>query len=410
MNILLITNLYPGYEEQPNNEIPHVVHYYARRWLELGHQVRVIRLWPRYCPWAANMLKKNDRMLAQRAFPYDFVLDGVKVSRIPVKKPPIIDYFSRHIREAAEKINEYLQHDGGFTPDVILCHALNPQAFIAEIVRASFAVPLVAVLHTVDIKDLLRKRRFVRRCMQLFGETAALGFRSPEIKRNFYRIMTEATGGNDVPRHSHETSGFVIPSGVEASEVLDHETFMRKASNRISRITLAANLIARKHVDSLLRAFARLCDEFDLRLRIIGNGPEFDRLLALSRTLAIEERVEFTGYRERRDVFREMEASELFILISSKETFGLVYVEAMAKGCLVIGSRDEGIQGTIGHGRNGFLCKAGDDLELEALMRQVLRLTEAERREILLRARETVLGLTQERLSDTYLDILRSCL
>ena len=46
------------------------------------------------------------------------------------------------------------------------------------------------------------------------------------------------------------------------------------------------------------------------------------------------------------------------------KTFGLVYLEAMARGCITVASRDEGFDGIIQDGVNGFLCKSGDETEL----------------------------------------------
>ena len=49
-----------------------------------------------------------------------------------------------------------------------------------------------------------------------------------------------------------------------------------------------------------------------------------------------------------------MEESDVFAMVSSPETFGLVYIEAMAKGCVTIGSKGEGIDGVIVNNENGF--------------------------------------------------------
>lgn len=407
MNILIVTNLYPGYPEQPNSEIPHVVHYYARRWCELGHHVKVARIWPRYWPWVTNLLSKEARILARHATRHKFLLDGVDVFRFPVKKLPAVDYFDHHIRETAREIVRVMgkvQNEESFSPEIILCHALNPQGFIAQILHEEFQIPMVTVLHTVDIKDLHRKNTFVRRCRRLMPSVAALGFRSPEIGKN-YRLFMKDSESMD----ASEQREFVIPSGIESAEILSREEFINKSARPISVINLTANLIPRKHADSLLYAFARVCERYDIRLRILGDGPERDKLINLSRALQVDNRVDFPGYMQRDAVLREMEGAELFVLISSKETFGLVYVEAMAKGCIVVGSRDEGIQGTIEHGKNGFLCAAGDTDELERLLRHILQMEEMEKKELLLNARCTALELTQEQLAEEYLNILRSC-
>ena len=60
--------------------------------------------------------------------------------------------------------------------------------------------------------------------------------------------------------------------------------------------------------------------------------------------------------------------ADCFVMVSSREAFGLVYLEAMAKGCIVIGTKGQGIEGIVKHGENGFLCKARDVNELTVLV------------------------------------------
>ena len=55
-------------------------------------------------------------------------------------------------------------------------------------------------------------------------------------------------------------------------------------------------------------------------------------------------------------------------MISKEETFGLVYLEAMSMGCITIASKNEGMEGIIIDGENGFLCTAGDDDELASII------------------------------------------
>ena len=76
--------------------------------------------------------------------------------------------------------------------------------------------------------------------------------------------------------------------------------------------------------------------------------------------LGLESCVYFEGEKAREQVLHLMEESDIFVLVSSPETFGLVYVEAMAKGCITIGSKGEGIDGVIVNNENGYLCTPGE--------------------------------------------------
>ena len=83
------------------------------------------------------------------------------------------------------------------------------------------------------------------------------------------------------------------------------------------------------------------------------------------------ERVELTGGIPHEEVLRRMAESDLFVLPSWGEGYGIVYIEAMAAGCIAVGARGEGIEDTIRDGENGFLVPAGDVDETERVMRAV---------------------------------------
>lgn len=93
-------------------------------------------------------------------------------------------------------------------------------------------------------------------------------------------------------------------------------------------------------------------------------------------------------------------------MISRNETFGLVYLEEMARGCITIASRDEGFDGIIEDGKNGFLCKAGDVKELTTIMSKIKAMSPAERRRISENAMATAKELTDEKVAKRYLEAL----
>lgn len=68
----------------------------------------------------------------------------------------------------------------------------------------------------------------------------------------------------------------------------------------------------------------------------------------------------------REQTLEEFRKAEVFVMISSPETLGLVYLEAMSQGCVAIGSRNEGIDGILVDGKNGYLVESGNAEELRA--------------------------------------------
>ena len=86
----------------------------------------------------------------------------------------------------------------------------------------------------------------------------------------------------------------------------------------------------------------------------------------------------------------------------------MVYLEAMARGCITIASRDEGFDGIIRDGVNGFLCKAGDEAELASILKRIKEMPQEELHRISDNAVSTAHELTDERVAKDYLNHLKT--
>lgn len=118
----------------------------------------------------------------------------------------------------------------------------------------------------------------------------------------------------------------------------------------------------KRHSD-LLHAFRLLCERrTDLRLLIIGDGPDRKMLEALTATLGIAECVIFTGYQaDTRPFYTVM---DIFALSSAFEAFGLVLVEAMYAKLPIVATRVGGIPTVVAENQTGFLVSPGKPPEL----------------------------------------------
>lgn len=116
-----------------------------------------------------------------------------------------------------------------------------------------------------------------------------------------------------------------------------------------------------KGVELLLRAFALVHQEEPaVRLRIVGEGQDRTRLQQVARDLGLDTCVHFTGALSDRALQVEFKACRLFALPSSREGFGLVYLEAMAHGKPCVGVRAGGVPELV-DAETGLLA-APDDL------------------------------------------------
>ena len=129
----------------------------------------------------------------------------------------------------------------------------------------------------------------------------------------------------------------VVPNGIDVAQIRN-TPIPEPAAQKSFDVLFAGRLIADKNVSMLLDAFDSVAGEYDATLGVIGDGPEFDRLQHQTENLRHGDRVRFLGFvDEYEDVLGHMRAANVFASPSTREGFGITYLEAMAAGCVAIG-------------------------------------------------------------------------
>ncbi|CAI7728001.1 N-acetyl-alpha-D-glucosaminyl L-malate synthase BshA [Bacillus altitudinis] len=113
-----------------------------------------------------------------------------------------------------------------------------------------------------------------------------------------------------------------------------------------------------KRVHDVIHVFKQISEQVNAKLLLIGDGPEKSVVCELVKKLGLTDRVLFLGKQEKVEELYSI--SDLKLLLSEKESFGLVLLEAMACGVPCIGTDVGGIPEVIAHGETGFLVPLGD--------------------------------------------------
>ena len=135
------------------------------------------------------------------------------------------------------------------------------------------------------------------------------------------------------------------------------------------RVLGMGRLLARKGFDRLIAAFADAnASDPRLVLRLVGAGPEHDRLRSLASSLDVDTE-EFSGFMEQAELADTCAQSDVFVFPSLQEEFGFVLLEAMAAGLPCIASPHAGAtHDLIRHGENGLVVDPDDRQALAAAL------------------------------------------
>ena len=165
----------------------------------------------------------------------------------------------------------------------------------------------------------------------------------------------------------------VIPNFVDVQHFHREEVHADRnhfASDREKIICHISNFRPVKRVGDVISVFARITNEVPAKLLLIGDGPDRSQAQSLCQELNVYDRVMFLG---RQDNVAELLAiSDLLLLPSEKESFGLAALEAMSCQVPVIASNAGGLPELICHGETGFLADVGDVKTMAHLGVQIL--------------------------------------
>lgn len=113
-----------------------------------------------------------------------------------------------------------------------------------------------------------------------------------------------------------------------------------------------------KRIDTIIDTFAKVHQSIPSKLILLGDGPELMAMKEKARQLDLEDHVLFLGKQNWVSAFYQI--SDLVLLLSEKESFGLTLLEAMKSGVVPIGSTAGGIKEVIKHEETGYIVDIGD--------------------------------------------------
>lgn len=398
-NILLLSTIYPILE---GNKGTAVCHFFTREWVKMGYNVRVVHIqavYPRFFYWLARIARK--RIAAKTgAVVYThrdsetvrYEMDKVPICRMPVFKPIPHGAFPR---KAIHNAVKEIIHDNtvnGFAPDVIIGHFPNPQIEMVSQLKGTYRNVKTCIVMHGDTE--IMKNVYGDRLPILMKSIDMWGFRCQTMVDDF-----EAVAGK-------VNNPFICYSGIPGKYITLKNT--HTYNKPLRRFLYVGEMIERKFPEKIIDALIKAYPSKDFELRYIGDGQQLSIIKQKIEEYGIQDHVKLLGWIPRDKIVEEYDQADSLIMISRGEAYGLVYLEAMARGCLPIASRKEGFDGIIKDGENGFLCGAGDEIELASIIERINAMDTVERMRIsenaILKAKE----LTDEKAAELYINEIKA--
>ena len=290
----------------------------------------------------------------------DFYNQNIFYHEVTISTYPLFEYTPYELVLASKMVDVVKKEK----LDLLHVHYAIPHASAAYMARQillkeNIYIPFITTLHGTDITLVGKDASFEPVVTFSINESDGVTAVSEDLKRDTYKLFPVT---NDIR---------VIPNFVDLSRFSRQKKDHFKTAicpNGEKLLVHISNFRKVKRIEDVVYVFNKVREHIKVKLLLVGDGPERQKIECLCRELKINEDVRFLG---KLDAVEEvLSLADLFLLPSEKESFGLAALEAMACEVPVISSNTGGLPEINVHGVTGFLSNVGDieDMAKNALI------------------------------------------
>jgi N-acetyl-alpha-D-glucosaminyl L-malate synthase BshA len=289
--------------------------------------------------------------------------ENIYYHEVAVSDYPLFEY-QPYETELTSKMVDVVKYE---KLDILHVHYAIPHAsaaFMAKQILQSqgISIPFVTTLHGTDITLVGKDPSFEPVITFCINQSDAVTAVSESLKNDTYKHFATT-------REIHVIPNFIVP----ALQNSDTPSVIRQkyAADNERILCHVSNFRKVKRVEDVIEVFYKVQQIIASKLILVGDGPERYACEKLVRELQICDKVIFTG--KVRDTAHVLELSDVFLLPSETESFGLAALEAMAVGVPVISSNTGGIPEVNIHGETGYLSNVGDTEDMAINTLKILK-------------------------------------
>ena len=321
MKILFIATNIPTTKRKSNGVILRIAAFLSKKHdINVVFPKEIIPFWLRYKAKFKSLYNLKD-----------YVLGNQEIEVLPYLRLPHKPYAFWGLKYF--KLSRFISRNY----DVIHAHFLFPDGLIAQQISQKINRPYVVSIRYSDIALL-----------------ASVSHNSPTFQSaksclkeaNVIHVLNDYTG--KYIQKVFQTDYSVIPHGADLPKL----SKLTSQNDKII-ITCVAEFIPLKQIDWVINAVKSYEGDAEIALKIVGKGPLLRKLHALKGT---DSRIQFLGHIPHNRVMEILTESHIFAMPSTKETFGLVYLEAASTHNAIIAYHKYSINGVFESGKEAFFC------------------------------------------------------
>ncbi|MDO5104971.1 N-acetyl-alpha-D-glucosaminyl L-malate synthase BshA [Capnocytophaga sp.] len=279
----------------------------------------------------------------------DYLEMNIHFHEVHVEEYPLFHYQPYELALSSKMVSVIK----AYKIDVLHVHYAIPHAYAGYMAKQMLKkegidIPMITTLHGTDITLVGNHPNYKEAVTFSINESDVVTSVSESLKQDTLRLFNVQKDIEVIPNF--------INMEKDASSMPCKRSVMARREERI--ITHISNFRKVKRIPDIIDVFYRVQQQIPSKLVMAGDGPEREFAEDKCRQLGIKNKVLFLG--NTLDVDRLLCASDLFLLLSESESFGLSALEAMAAGVPVISSNAGGLHEVNENGFSGFLSPIGD--------------------------------------------------
>lgn len=275
---------------------------------------------------------------------------NVHYHEVNVPEYPLFHYQPYELALSSKLVDMVKMHQ----IELLHVHYAIPHAYAGYMAKQmlkdeGIALPMVTTLHGTDI-TLVGNHPFYKPAVTFsINKSDVVTSVSQSLKEDTLRLF-------EVKKEIEVIPNFIEIDETQKEHLTCKRSVMAKADEKI--ITHISNFRKVKNIPDVVKVFYKIQQKIPAKLMMVGNGPEKEAAEMLCEKLGISDKVIFFG--NSHEITEILNYSDLFLLPSETESFGLAALEAMACGVPVVSSNTGGLPEVNKDGYSGYLSNVGD--------------------------------------------------